>query len=113
MSVRWCRAGGGEVVCCAGRLVPDVAAMAGAACPVSLLAWDTPGAIAPGLVARAGPVAAAGPARIGQMSEISLPSFRRPIAPGSPDMTVDLPTAGPDLRAAGPMSPCEMMTGYP
>jgi glycine/D-amino acid oxidase-like deaminating enzyme len=52
------------VVCCAGRWVPELAALAGAACPVPLVPWAAPGAEAPGLVVRAGPVTPPGPARV-------------------------------------------------
>ena len=55
-----------EIVCCAGRWTTQVAALAalsGAALPVPLVAWDTPGATPPGLVVRAGPVAPDSPAR--------------------------------------------------
>ena len=88
-----------EVICCAGRWVPELAAMAGAACPVPLLAWDTPGATAPGLVVRAGPVGPQGPARIVHTPEICL----RPHSAGllhleAPDAAVDLHTPQADLR---------------
>src|SRR5215831_17139527 len=67
------------VVCCAGRWVPGLAALAGAALagaglagtglagttgPVPLVPWAAPGAAAPGLVVQAGPVTAPGPARV-------------------------------------------------
>jgi glycine/D-amino acid oxidase-like deaminating enzyme len=46
-----------EIVCCAGRWTPQLAQLAGAAPDsVPLVAWDTPGASAPGFVVRAGPV---------------------------------------------------------
>jgi D-hydroxyproline dehydrogenase subunit beta len=88
-----------EVVCCAGRWVPELAAMAGGACPVPLVAWDTPGAIAPGLVVRAGPVGRQGPARVVHTPEICL----RPHPGGllhleAPDAAVDLHTCEADLR---------------
>jgi len=35
------------VVCCAGRWVPELVEMSGAACPVPLVPWATPGAVAP------------------------------------------------------------------
>jgi D-hydroxyproline dehydrogenase subunit beta len=88
-----------EVVCCAGRWVPELAAMAGATCPVPLVAWDTPGATAPELVVRAGPVAPQGPARIVHTPEICL----RPHSGGllhleAPDEAVDVHTPEADLR---------------
>ena len=88
-----------EVVCCAGRWVPELTRMAGAACPVPLVAWDTPGAIAPGLVVRVGPVAPAGPARLVHTPGICL----RPHSGGllhleAPDAAVDLHTPEPELR---------------
>jgi glycine/D-amino acid oxidase-like deaminating enzyme len=87
------------VVCCAGRWVPELAAMAGAACPVPLVAWDTPGATAPGLIVRVGPAASAGPVRLVHTPEIYL----RPHSGGllhleAPDAAVDLHTPGADLR---------------
>jgi glycine/D-amino acid oxidase-like deaminating enzyme len=47
-----------EVVCCAGRWIPELTA---AANMIPLIPWDTPGATAPGLVVQAGPTYAAGP----------------------------------------------------
>jgi D-hydroxyproline dehydrogenase subunit beta len=87
------------VVCCAGRWVPELAAMAGAACPVPLVAWETPGATAPGLVVRVGPVGPQGPARVVHTPEICL----RPHPGGllhlePPDAAVDLHTPEADLR---------------
>jgi glycine/D-amino acid oxidase-like deaminating enzyme len=87
-----------DVVCCAGRWSPGLAALAGAGCPVPLVAWDTPGATAPGLVVRAGPVTPPGPARILHTPELSL----RPHPGGlvhleAEDAAVDLHTPGADL----------------
>ncbi len=88
-----------DVVCCAGRWVPELAALACATAPVPLLAWDTPGATAPGLVVQVGPVTPPGPARLIHTPEISL----RP-HPGAllhleaPDAKVDLHTPEPELR---------------
>jgi D-hydroxyproline dehydrogenase subunit beta len=70
-----------------------------AACPVPLVAWDTPGAIAPGLAVRVGPLAPAGPVHLVHTPEVSL----RPHAGGllhleAPDAAVDLHTPEPDLR---------------
>jgi D-hydroxyproline dehydrogenase subunit beta len=88
-----------EVVCCAGRWVPELAAMAGATGPVPLIAWETPGATAPGLVVRVGPLASAGPVHLVHTPEIAL----RPHSGGllhleAPDAAVDLHTPEPDLR---------------
>ena len=88
-----------QVVCCAGRWVPELATMAGAAGPVPLIAWDTPGATAPGLAVRVGPLASAGPVRVVHTPEIAL----RPHSSGllhleAPDAAVDLHTPEPELR---------------
>ena len=88
-----------QVVCCAGRWVPELATMAGAAGPVPLVAWDTPGATAPGLAVRVGPLASAGPVRVVHTPEIAL----RPHSGGllhleAPDAAVDLHTPEPELR---------------
>ncbi len=88
-----------QVVCCAGRWVPELATMAGAAGLVPLVAWDTPGATAPGLAVRVGPLASAGPARLVHTPEIAL----RPHSGGllhleAPDAAVDLHTPEPELR---------------
>jgi glycine/D-amino acid oxidase-like deaminating enzyme len=88
-----------EVVCCAGRWVPELAKMAGAASPVPLVDWDKPGATAPGLAVRVGPVASAGPVHLVHTPEISL----RPHPGGllhleAPDAAVDLHTPEPRLR---------------
>ncbi len=88
-----------EVVCCAGRWVPELVAMAGAASPVPLIDWGKPGATAPGLVVRVGPLASAGPVHLVHTPEICL----RPHSGGllhleAPDAAVDLHTSEPDLR---------------
>jgi len=88
-----------DIVCCAGRWTPEVAAMADAGSLVPLTAWDTPGATAPGLVVRAGPVAPPGPVRILHTPELSL----RPHSGGlvqleAADAAVDLHTSAADLR---------------
>jgi D-hydroxyproline dehydrogenase subunit beta len=87
------------VVCCAGRWVPEVTALAGAAAPVPLVPWAEPGAQAPGLVVEAGPVTPPGPARIVHAPDVHL----RPHAGGlvhleAPDPAVDLHTPDADLR---------------
>jgi D-hydroxyproline dehydrogenase subunit beta len=88
-----------EIVCCAGRWTPELAALAGQACPVPLVAWETAGSTAPGLVVQAGPVAPPGPVRILHTPELSL----RPHSDGTvrleaPDAAVDLHTPQVGLR---------------
>jgi D-hydroxyproline dehydrogenase subunit beta len=88
-----------EMVCCAGRWVSQLAALAGATCPVPLISWNEPGATAPGLVVRVGPVTAAGPARLVHTPELSL----RPHSGGlvqleAPHAAVDLHTPETELR---------------
>src|SRR5215831_19480720 len=92
------------VVCCAGRWVPGLVALAGtglagATGPVPLVPWATPGAAAPGLMVRAGPVTAPGPARVVHAPQVYL----RPHSGGlvhleAPDAAVDLHTPDADLR---------------
>lgn len=87
------------VVCCAGRWVPELAALAGAAHPVPLVPWAAPGAEAPGLVVQAGPVTPQAPARVVHAPEVYL----RPHSGGvahleAPDAAVDLHTPEADLR---------------
>ena len=88
-----------QVVCCAGRWTPGLAALAGAAGPVPLVAWDTPGSPAPALVVRAGPVTPAAPVRLLHAPGI----FLRPHPGGllhleAPDTPVDLHTPEAELR---------------
>jgi glycine/D-amino acid oxidase-like deaminating enzyme len=91
-----------QVICCAGRWVPGLAALAGAAggaAGIPLLPWETPGATAPGLVVQIGPVSPAGPARLVHAPGISL----RPHPGGllhleAPDAAVDLHTPEAELR---------------
>jgi glycine/D-amino acid oxidase-like deaminating enzyme/DNA invertase Pin-like site-specific DNA recombinase len=88
-----------EVVCCAGRWVPALAAMAGAASLVPLVSWDTPGATAPSLVVRAGPVTAAAPVRLVHTPEVCLrPHSGSLLHLEAPDAAVDLHTPEPELR---------------
>ncbi len=90
-----------EIVCCAGRWTPQVAALAalvGAAEPVPLVTWDTPGATPPGLAVLVGPVGSDGPSRIIHTPQLAL----RPHSGGrvhleAPDVAVDLHTPGPEL----------------
>jgi len=88
-----------EIVCCAGRWTPQIAAMAGPACPVPLVTWDTPGSPAPALVVRVGPVRPEGPVRLIHTPQIAL----RPHSGGllhleAPDAAVDLHTPETELR---------------
>ncbi len=88
-----------EMVCCAGRWTPGLAALAGAAGTVPLVAWDTPGSPAPALVVRVGPVSPEGPVRLIHTPQIAL----RPHAGGllhleAPDTPVDLHTPETELR---------------
>ena len=88
-----------EVVCCAGRWTPGLAALAGAAGTVPLVAWDTPGSPAPALVVRVGPVSPEGPVRLIHTPQIAL----RPHSGGllhleAPDTPVDLHTPETELR---------------
>ena len=85
------------VVCCAGRWVPELARRAGATAPVPLVPWDPPGAAAPGLVVRAGPVS--GLTRMVHAPRVYL----RPHGDGlihleAPDAVVDLHTPDAELR---------------
>lgn len=87
------------VVCCGGRWVPDLAGLSGAACPVPLVPWATPGATAPALVVLAGPVKPPGPARVIHGPEICL----RPDGDGlvhleAADAAVDMHTTEADRR---------------
>ncbi len=88
-----------EIVCCAGRWTPQLAALASPACPVPLVAWDTPGSPAPALVVRVGPVRPEGPVRVIHTPRIAL----RPHSGGllhleAPDAAVDLHTPETELR---------------
>lgn len=87
------------VVCCGGRWVPELAEMSGAACPVPLVPWATPGATAPALVVLAGPVKPPGPARVIHGPQICL----RPDGDGlvhleAADAAVDMHTPEADVR---------------
>ena len=88
-----------EVICCAGRWTPALAALAGAPGTVPLVAWDTPGSPAPELVVRVGPVTREGPVRLIHTPQLAL----RPHSGGllhleAPDLSVDLHTPEPELR---------------
>ena len=93
-----------EIVCCAGRWTPGLATLAGTTPEsVPLVAWDTPGATAPGFVVRAGPVTGpvSGPAltRLVHTPDLAL----RPHPGGqlhleAPDAAVDLHTSRAELE---------------
>lgn len=88
------------VICCAGRWVPEMAALAGAAGPVPLVPWASPGASAPGLVVHVGPVTSPGPLRMVHAPDVHL----RPHSAGlvhleAPDAAVDLHT--PETQLTG------------
>jgi D-hydroxyproline dehydrogenase subunit beta len=88
-----------EIVCCAGRWTPQLAAMANPESRVPLVAWDTPGSSAPELVVRVGPVRPDGPARVIHTPRLAL----RPHSAGllhleAPDAAVDLHTPDSELR---------------
>jgi D-hydroxyproline dehydrogenase subunit beta len=61
-----------DLICCAGRWTPALAALSGAEGPVSLVPWDTPGSAAPGLAVRVGPVAPPGPVRLVHTPDLAL-----------------------------------------
>jgi glycine/D-amino acid oxidase-like deaminating enzyme len=80
-----------EVVCCAGRWTPELAA-------IPLIPWRTPGSAAPDLVVRIGPVTRPGPVRLMHTPELAL----RPHPGGllhleAPDTVVDLHTPEAEL----------------
>jgi glycine/D-amino acid oxidase-like deaminating enzyme len=88
-----------EVICCAGRWTPSLAA-------VPLIPWQSSGSTAPGLVVRVGPVAPPGPVRLLHTPDLAV----RP-HPGGPHpggllhleaedaaAAVDLHTPEPELR---------------
>jgi glycine/D-amino acid oxidase-like deaminating enzyme len=85
-----------EVICCAGRWLPKLVS---APDLIPLVPWETPGATAPGLVVKVGPVTPAAPTRLVHTPEICL----RPHPGGlvhleAPDAAVDLHTPDSDLR---------------
>jgi glycine/D-amino acid oxidase-like deaminating enzyme len=104
-TVRAVRTAAGQVIpadavlCCAGRWVPELAGLAAPGSPVPLVPWAAPGAAAPGLVVRAGPVTPPGPGRVVHAPEVYL----RPHPGGlvhleAPDAAVDLHTPDTELR---------------
>ena len=90
-----------EVVCCAGRWTPGLAAMTGATGSVPLVPWDTPGSTAPGLAVRIGPAGPSAPTRLVHTPEISLrPHSGRLLHLEAPDAAeaVDLHIPDTELR---------------
>jgi glycine/D-amino acid oxidase-like deaminating enzyme len=90
-----------EVVCCAGRWTPVLAALLGSASQVPLVPWDTPGSTAPGLVVRVGPVDRYRPSRVLHTPQLAL----RPHSGGllhleaeDTSAAVDLHTSDAELR---------------
>src|SRR5580693_2721824 len=88
-----------QVVCCAGRWTPGLAALAGAAGTVPLVPWDTPGSPAPALVVRVGPVTPEGPVRLIHTPQLALrPHSGDLLHLETPDTPVDLHTPETELR---------------
>ena len=90
-----------EVICCAGRWTPALAALSGAAGPVPLVLWDTPGSAAPGLAVRVGPVAPPGPVRLVHTPDLALrphPGGLLHLEAEDAAAAVDLHTPEPDVR---------------
>jgi glycine/D-amino acid oxidase-like deaminating enzyme len=91
-----------DVICCAGRWTPALAALAAhpnAPDLIPLIPWDTPGATAPGLVVQVGPVTRPDPTRIVHAPDISLrPHSGRLLHLEAPDAAVDLHTPDAVLR---------------
>ena len=90
-----------EVVCCAGRWTPALAALSGAAVPVPLVPWENKGSTAPGLVVRVGPVAPPGPVHLVHTPELSLrphPGGLLQLEAEDAAAAVDMHTPDPELR---------------
>jgi glycine/D-amino acid oxidase-like deaminating enzyme len=90
-----------EVVCCAGRWTPALAALSGAAVPVPLVPWENRGSTAPGLVVRVGPVTPPGPAHLVHTPELSLrphPGGLLHLEAEDAAAAVDVHTPEPELR---------------
>lgn len=94
-----------EIVCCAGRWTPQLAALAAAgpaalaaADPVPLVPWDTPGSTAPGLVVRIGPVDRDGPSRVLHTPQLAL----RPHSGGLLHLEAEDTSAAADLHTPDP-----------
>ncbi|HWM95852.1 MAG TPA: FAD-dependent oxidoreductase [Streptosporangiaceae bacterium] len=83
-----------EVICCAGRWTPELAA-------VPLIPWGPKGSAAPGLVVRVGPVAPPGPVRLVHTPDLALrphPGGLLHLEAEDAAAAVDLRTPEPELR---------------
>ena len=90
-----------DLIYCAGRWTPALAALSGAEGPVSLVPWDTPGSAAPGLAVRVGPVAPPGPVRLVHTPDLALrphPGGLLHLEAEDAAAAVDLHTPEPDVR---------------
>ena len=90
-----------DVICCAGRWTPALAALSGSAEPVPLIPWDTPGSTAPGLAVRVGPVTPPGPVRLLHTPDLALrphPGGLLHLEAEDAAAAVDLHTPEPELR---------------
>jgi glycine/D-amino acid oxidase-like deaminating enzyme len=109
-----------EIVCCAGRWTPALAALAALAAPpgaapstppgsalsdsasqVPLVPWDTPGSTAPGLVVRVGPIDRDGPSRVLHTPRLALrphPGGLLHLEAEDTSAAADLHTPEPELR---------------
>jgi glycine/D-amino acid oxidase-like deaminating enzyme len=86
-----------EVICCAGRWTPDLAA-------VPLVPWRSSGSTAPELVVRVGPVAPTGPVRLVHTPDLALrphPGGLLHLEAEDAGAAVDLHTPEPELRRWG------------
>ncbi len=97
----------GEIVCCAGRWTPALAALvappgaappasalSGSASQIPLVPWNTPGSTAPGLVVRVGPVDRDGPSRLLHTPQLAL----RPHSGGLLHLEAEDTSAAADLH---------------
>jgi glycine/D-amino acid oxidase-like deaminating enzyme len=83
-----------EVICCAGRWMPSLAA-------VPLTPWENSGSTAPGLVVRVGPVAPPGPVRLLHTPDLAVrshPGGLLQLEAEDAAAAVDLHTSEPELR---------------
>jgi glycine/D-amino acid oxidase-like deaminating enzyme len=83
-----------EVICCAGRWTPFLAA-------VPLVPWESSGSTAPGLAVRVGPVAPPGPVRLLHTPDLALrphPGGLLHLEAEDAAAAVDLHTPEPELR---------------
>jgi D-hydroxyproline dehydrogenase subunit beta len=90
-----------DVICCAGRWTPALAALSGSAEPVPLIPWETPGSTAPGLAVRVGPVTPPGPVRLLHTPDLALrphPGSLLHLEAEDAAAAVDLHTPEPELR---------------